>query len=144
MTTSSREPFRPILATDADITTTWRTLIHPLGWRTRRFYLLFVAPDDRPQPQIVEVDAIPHDFGAEGAERIISFLAHVVGGERHGSVALMFARPGPARLTDDDRDVCRHLHTAARDQDLRLRLLHVGTDTEIIPVPMDELLPRSA
>lgn len=144
MTTSPRDPFRPILATDADVTRMWGTIIDPLGWHVRRFYLMFVDADDRPHPQIVEIDGVPPAFGSRGAERVISLLAQVVGAGGHGSVALMFARPGPARLTDDDRDVCQHLHAAARAQGLRLRLMHVGTDTAIIPVPMDDLLPRSA
>lgn len=144
MTTSPREPFRPILNTDADVTHMWATIINPLGWHVRRFYLMFVGVDDRPHPHIVEIDGVPQAFGREGAERIVSLLTHVVGADGHGSVALMFVRPGPAPLTDDDRDVCRHLHAAARAQGITLRLLHVGTDTEIVPVPMDELLPRSA
>jgi hypothetical protein len=147
MTTSSREPYRPILTTDADVTTMWHTLINPLGWHLRRFYLMFVDAGGRPNPQIVEVDEIPEEFGREDADGIVGFLHHILemfdlGDD--GSVALMFARPGQARLTDDDRDLCLHLHAAARAQGLQLQLLHVGTDTAIIPVPMDELLPRSA
>lgn len=146
MTSSSREPYSPILATDADVTTMWRTLISPLGWHTRRVYFMLVDPDGRPHSQLVEVDEMPETFGAEDATRFVEFLSLLVGdlGGDSCSTALMFARPGGGGLTDDDRTMCRELYDAARAADVRLELLHVATDTAIIPAPMDEVLPRTA
>lgn len=147
MTNSSREPFAPTLTSDADVTTMWRTIISPLGWHTRRLYIVFVDPEGRPNPQIVEVDEMPEGFGREDAEVFVDFLGHIVRDVDHldpGSAALMFARPGSALLTDDDRALCRELYAAAQRAAVRLELLHVGTDTEIVPAPMDEVLPRSA
>ena len=72
MNPSSRKPYRPILTTDADVTTMWRSVIDPLGW---------------------------HDV---------------------------------------------RLYAAGRAADIPMELLHVGTDTAIVPVPLDEVLPRSA
>lgn len=146
MTSSSREPYSPILATDADVTTMWRTIINPLGWHTRRVYFMLVDPDGRPHSQLVEVDEMPEPFGAEDAARFVEFLSMLVGdlGGESCRAALMFARPGRGGLTDDDRAMCRELYVAAKDAGLGLELLHVATDTEIVPAPMDEVLPRTA
>lgn len=147
MTNSSREPFSPILSTDADVTTMWRTIINPLGWHTRRLYIVFVAPEGRPNPQIIEVDEMPDGFSPEDADVFVDFLGHIVRDVDDvdaGSAALMFARPGSALLTEDDRSLCRELYAAAQRSGVRLELVHVGTDTEIVPAPMDEVLPRSA
>ena len=147
MTHSSREPYRPVLTTDSDVTTMWGTLINPLGWHLRRFYLMFVDEHGRPNPPLVEVDEIPASFDRADADHVAEFLRHVLDGfglARDGSVALLACRPGAGHLQDHDRELCRHLYEAARAAGLRLQLLHVGTDTAIIPVPLDELLPRSA
>jgi hypothetical protein len=147
MTSSSREPYRPILTTDADVTTMWRTIISPLGWHTRRMYSMIVDPDGRPTGAIIEVDEMPTTFDAEDATRFVEFLALIVtdlGCVHACSAALMFARPGSGGLTDEDRAMCRELYAAAKAAEVRLELLHVGTDTAIIPAPMDEVLPRTA
>lgn len=145
MTNPSREPHSPVLATDADVTTMWRTLIDPLGWHTRRMYFMLVDPAGRPHPHVVEVDEMPATFDADDAVRFVEFLAMLVGdlGGDACSVALLFARPGSGGLSDDDRGTCRELYAAARDAGVRLELLHVATDTAIVPAPMDEVLPRT-
>ncbi len=147
MTYSSREPYRPTLTTDADVTEMWRTIISPLGWHTRRLYFMLVDPWGRPNPQIVEIDEMPETFGAEDAAEFVDFLGHLLGNfgfDETGSAAMMFARPGSATITDGDRSLCRELYGAASRAGVRLELLHVGTDTAIVPAPMDEVLPRTA
>jgi hypothetical protein len=141
MTNVSREPFRPALTCDADVTAMWRTLIRPLGWHDRRLYLVFVDPAGRPAPQVVEVEEMPEVFAREDADAFVHFLGHLL---ESGSAALLYARPGSASLTDEDRALCLSLYAAATDAGARLELIHVGTDTEIVPAPMDEVLARSA
>lgn len=145
MTSSSREPYCPVLATDADVTTMWRTIINPLGWHTRRLYLMFVDPSGRPHSHLIEVDDLPDTFDADDATRFVELLSMLVSDLGGGScsAALMFARPGGGGLTDDDRSLCRELYLAARAADVRLELLHVATATAITPAPMDEVLPRT-
>lgn len=149
MSPSSREPYAPILTTEADVTTMWRTIIDPLGWHTRRMYFLLVDPAGRPHPQLVEVDDMPETFDAEDAVRFVEFLSMIVGdvgdvGGESCSVAMMLARPGGGGLSDGDRDLCRELYAAAKDGGVRLELLHVATSSAITPAPMDEVLPRTA
>lgn len=147
MTNSSREPYRPTLTNDADVTTMWRTIMQPLGWHNRRMYFMLVEPDGRPLPHITEVDALPDDFGRDDLDRFVEFmtpLAHELGFEESCSVAILLVRPGPALLTDADRELCRELYAAATTGGLRVELVHVGTDSAIVPAPMDEVLPRSA
>jgi hypothetical protein len=141
MTNVSREPFRLTITCDADVTTMWRTLMQPLGWHTDRLCMIFVDGDGRPNPQVVEVDELPDPFGREDADAVIHLLGHLL---ETGSAALMYARPGSSSLTEADRTLCRELYAAATDAGVRLELVHVGTDTAIVPAPMDEVLPRSA
>lgn len=145
--TTSREPYRPTLTTDADVTTMWRTMINPLGWRTHRLYFVLVDGGGRPSPQLIEVDEIPHDFDADHATRFAEFLATILGDLMDGdyaSVAVLFARPGAGGLTDADRARCRDMYVAAKAAGVGLELLHVATGTAITPAPMDEVLPRTA
>ena len=141
MTNISREPFRPTITCDADVTTMWRTLMQPLGWHINRLCIVVVDGDGRPNPQVVEVDEMPDAFTREDADAVLHLLGHLL---ETGSAALMFARPGGATLTEADRSLCRELYAAATDAGIRLELIHIGTDTAIVPAPMDEVLPRSA
>jgi hypothetical protein len=145
MTDTSREPYRPVLRTDADVTTMWRTLMKPLGWHNRRQYLVFVEADRRPAGVVVEVGEIPDTLTPDDIAVMVDFLADL---PDHGipaaSVAILVCRPGSATLTDDDRALCREIYGAAARTGVTLELLHVGTDTAIVPAPMDEVLPRSA
>ncbi|GAA3810076.1 hypothetical protein [Nocardioides panacisoli] len=141
MTNVSREPFRPAITCDADVTTMWRTLMQPLGWHTNRLHIILVEDDGRSLPHLVEVDEMPGALTREDAVAVLHLLGHLL---ETGSAALMFARPGGATLTEADRSSCRELYAAATDAGVRLELIHVGTDTAIVPAPMDEVLPRSA
>ncbi|UMG92665.1 hypothetical protein MF408_23480 [Nocardioides sp. TF02-7] len=100
MTDISRDdgPHRPVLRTDADVTTMWRTILQPLGWHTRRLYLLLVDPDRRPRPGVVEIDGIPATIAADEAAEVVRLLAQAAGDTdpsgASGSAAVLLARPG--------------------------------------------------
>jgi hypothetical protein len=145
MTNSSRESYSPTLATDADVTTMWQSIINPLGWHNARMYVVAIDRDRRLTPVVTEIDEVPARFTADNAgalmETYVQVLDEFVPG---GSLAILVCRPGCPQVTDDDRRWCRNLYDAGRDADIPLELLHLGTDTEIVPVPMDEVLPRTA
>lgn len=143
--TSSRDPYRPTLTTDADVTSMWQTLFEEPGWRTTRIYIMVVDQEHRPTPIMTEVDETPHPLAPEDAVGLISSFARVLEEfEPSGSLAVLMCRPGTDQLTEEDRSGCRHLYAAARQAGTPLELLHVGTDTAIVPAPMDAVLPRSA
>ena len=145
MTNSSREPYRPVLRTDADVTTMWQTLINPLGWHNARVSVILIDGERRPTPLVTEFEEIPDRFTGEDARALTAIFAHLIEEqESNGSLAILVCRPGSAMLTDDDRACCRDIYAAGRDAGVPLEVLHVGTDTRIVPVPMDEVLPRTA
>ena len=145
MTSTSRDPYSPILKTDADVTAMWQKLIDPLGWNDIRVYVNVIDADRRPTPVVLEVDEIPGRFTEGDARALMRIYAHLIHkNAAGGSIAILVCRPGPPQLTDDDRTCCRNLYSAGRAAGIPLELLHVGTDTATVPVPMDEVVSRTA
>lgn len=130
-------PFRPMLRTQSDVQTMWRAIINPLGWHSRRLYAVVVDDDDRPRPLIHEIDGLPARMThAEATEALCILLAD----GRGRRLAVLFCRPGAgAALTAGDRAVCGLLYAAARRLGIALDVIHVATDTAIVPAPLDEM-----
>jgi hypothetical protein len=62
-----------------------------------------------------------------------------------GRVACLPSRPGRAAVTDDDRAWASGLYDACRRAGLPAEVVHLATDEELFPLPLDELsLPKSA
>ncbi len=145
MTHSSRKSHRPTLTTDADVTTMWQALISPLGWHNSRVYVILVDADRRMTSVVVEIDDIPDRFTERDAQALMQVYVHLLHEhEPRGSVAILVCRPGGPHLTAEDRTCCRSLYAAGRSAGVPMEVLHVGTDTAIVPVPLDEVLPCSA
>jgi hypothetical protein len=137
------ETFRPIILCQVDLEDAWRTLMEPLGFSGRSLWLMFIDGDDRPLPQITEVQDLPPvltDADCTGLERLLTHVAD--SGIRP---AFLLSRPGSGGITDDDRCVAGQVMTACRSAGMAAEVMHLATDTMLLPVPMDELpLPASA
>ena len=69
------ETFRPIIHGQADLEDAWRTLMEPLGFSRRSLWLMFIDADDRPMPQLTEIEDLPLALGdddLQGLERLLS------------------------------------------------------------------------
>jgi hypothetical protein len=141
MTADENHP--PIIHTQADLEDAWRNLMEPLGFARRTLWLMFVDPDDRLLPQVVEIHDLPPVLDAEdrlGLQRLLE--------ESAGSglrPAFLITLPGAGFPTVEDRRCAGQLVEACRAAGVVAEVVHVATDTELVPVPMDDLpLPASA
>ena len=66
------ETFRPIIHAQADLEDAWRTLMEPLGFSRRSLWLMFIDADDRPMPQLTEIEDLPPVLGDEDLARAAS------------------------------------------------------------------------
>jgi len=131
-------PFRPVLRSQSDVHAMWRSIISPLGWHSRRLYAVVIDDHDRPLPTLHELDELPARLGRDDATGALSLLADDAPGHR---VALLYCRPGAGQtLNRNDRTAARLLYDAARRLRLPLEVIHVATDTAIVPAPLDEVV----
>jgi hypothetical protein len=135
------ETFRPTLRTQADLEQTWRRLMEPLGFSGSSIWMLLVGPDDRPFPQITQIeecDAPPTPDQLAGfAEMVRDLLGDVA--PPGGRWAFLRSRPGGPGVTDLDRAWARALLDACRDRDVPTEVMHLATDVDVVPLPYDEL-----
>lgn len=137
------EPTRPI-ETQADLHQTWSGLMEPLGFSEQSIWMLRIAPDRRPLPQIVkiaEADEVPSSTDGHGFPEVLRMLDE---GEPGHSFAFLRSRPGRG-VTADDRAWAAFLHDAGRVAGVAVEVVHLATDDEITPLPLDAIgLSRTA
>lgn len=125
--------------TQAELEECWRVLMYPLGFARARLYF-FVIEDDRPIPQIVEIDELPRSpepFDVEGlAELLVHFDARTAPGTR---IAFLIARPGRGGADARDRAWARTVHDAARKAGAVCETVHLATDDTLVPITLDDL-----
>lgn len=141
--------YAPVLRTQSDIEAAWRHLIQPLGWSSRRLWLMLIGPDDRPMRQLVEVTEMPDELDPEMATQVARFLDRLREEVLpEGRLALLICRPGSGFPTVTDRAAAAALYAACRDRGVRTEVIHLATDVAIMPLPADALpadaLPASA
>lgn len=146
------DSYTPVLRTDTDVLDMWCLLMNPLGVSRPTLWMVLVDADDRPLPVVHECPDVPVPPTAEEADHfgvfLATLLAEVLPG---GRVALLASRPGRGGLRPTDRGWAGRLYAAARQHGVPLEVVHVATDDQIVPVPLDDLdldrrtgLPRSA
>lgn len=136
--------FAPVLRTQADLEAAWRRLIQPLGWSSRRLWLMLIGPDDRPIPQLLEVSEMPEQLDEECVADIARFLVRVREEVlADGRLALLLCRPGAGLPTVADREAAAALYAACRERGVPMEVVHLATDADIMPLPADAM-PASA
>jgi hypothetical protein len=130
------------VVTDLDLERLWRALMEPLGFSTRRFWIMMIDADNQPVPQLTEIDEIPYDLDADLCAPLIEVCVHLLSGiVPGGSIALLFSRPGRNPMTEADRQLARALAEAARRKGVRLRSTHFANDVVLSVFAADDLLP---
>lgn len=137
-------PFRPTIRTQSDLHRAWQRLMSPLGFSGHSIWLMVIAPDGRPLPQLIELteadlpDGLaPADF-ARLLRRVQETLPEPV------RFAFLRSRPGAGVVTAEDRAWAGFLYDAARLADAPVEVVHRASDHDIVPVPYDELLDAPA
>ncbi|WKN49334.1 hypothetical protein [Nocardioides sp. Arc9.136] len=139
--------YAPVIVTQADVEQAWRSLMRPLGWTRTSTWLMLVGPDDRPLPHLTEIEDCGGPPPPGGADRLGELLAGLVRGALPPGVRVAFlrSRPGAGLADDDDRAWARTLLAAAQVAGLRSEVVHLATDVDVLPLPVDEpALPAGA
>ncbi|WP_134765760.1 hypothetical protein [Nocardioides sp. 1609] len=132
-------PLRPVIRSQADLERVWRDLMEPLGFSGHSTWMMLVDADDRPLPRLTQVedcDRVPEPEMLTGfAELAGHLLEEVAPG---GRCALLRSRPG-AGVTDVDRAWARGLVEACRELGVATDVVHLATDVDLVPLPLDAL-----
>jgi hypothetical protein len=131
---------RPVVRTQQDLETMWRTLMEPLGFASHSVWMSLIGADDRPTPLLAEVQ----DDGSLIGEIERAGLADLLRQLRDdldpgGRWAFLRSRPGRGGTTDQDREWARMLYDAGHAADVPVEVVHLATDTHLVPIPLDEL-----
>lgn len=133
-------PYRPSIRSQADLEEAWRHLIRPLGFHRRSVWLMLIDGDDRPTPVMTEVTDLPDAPDAEATDGfghlLGDLLEHV---DPAGRWALLLSRPGAHPTDEPDRAWAGALYATVRSRGIAHDTIHLATDTEIIPVPLDDV-----
>lgn len=137
--------FSPIIRSQSDLLDVWTTLMQPLGFSRHSVWLMLIGSDDRPVPQLTELeDAERPPTPAQltsMAETLQMLRDELVPG---GRFAFLRSRPGAGGITRNDRDWARALYDAGRAAGVPVEVVHRACDVDLVPIPMDDVLARSA
>lgn len=139
MTLQSEGPHFHI-ASDADLAALWTQLMGPGGFGYRTLWLLFLDEQRWTLPIIMPNE----DIGARPAARDLEALARLLEVVRHdelaGSFAALLSRPGPRRMTDDDRAWAAAVARTAREQAFPMWPVHLATYERVQTMAADDLI----
>ncbi len=130
--------------TDGDLEDFWRGLLGPLGFARRGLWIAFVEDDGRILRQIVEIGDLPVTPAPDEIDGFASTMAGLRDELGVGRLAFLLVRPGRGAAARPDRAWAAALHAAAHDARVRCELVHLATDTDLVPLPVDDLLTRAA
>lgn len=136
--------YRPTITSQADLERLWRVLMRPLGFTETSLWAMLVDADGRPVPTLTEITELA-DLPDPGETcSMAAFLGdllaeHVPGGR----VALLRTRPGRGRARPEDLAWAAALHSAFAAAGVPAHVVHLATDDQVLPMPLDAL-PVSA
>jgi hypothetical protein len=132
--------FEPLIHTQADLHGVWCQLMGPLGFSEQSIWMLRIGADRRAVPRIAkiaEADEVPTSVEGHGFPEVLRLLDEAEPGH---SFAFLRSRPGRG-LTNDDRAWAAFLHDAGRVAGVEVEVVHLATDEELVPLPLDDLGP---
>jgi hypothetical protein len=134
-------PFSPLLRTQSDIEEMWRRLMSPLGFVSPSLWLV-VIEEERPWPRVTEfcdMPVLPTEEIAEAMARALEKLA-----APHICCAFLRTRPGSGRPDAHDRAWAQTLDRAGRLAKVRLAVMHLAHDHDVLPLAIDDLRSEPA
>ena len=139
------DPYRPTVRTQADLEQVWRHLMEPLGFAGWSVWMMRIASDGRAVPHLLEVtEADEAPATLEETEAFAELLRDLDTADPGGSFAFLRTRPGRG-MDREDRAWAAFLYGAGRSAGVRLEVVHLATDVDLVPVPLDEVgVARSA
>lgn len=141
---TDKAPYAPVLRTQSDVEAAWRHLIDPLGWPEPRLWFMFVGSDDVPFPQLGQIEEMPTEIGTDGATKIAEMMGHLVGDMGFDRVAFLLCRPGAGSPGPSDLKNAADLYAACRAAAAPVDVIHLATDLDFWPVPLDAVSTKVA
>lgn len=138
-----KPPHETFVRTATELTELWQDLMGPGGFARRSLWMIFLAVDGELAPVVVPIDDIP----IEPDELLLRNLAEIVGAlltdNSLDSAALLFSRPGPSSMLENDRDWARALLSAFGSR-LCVWPVHLATTNRIQVFAPDDLVVAPA
>jgi hypothetical protein len=131
--------YRPLIRSQAELLDAWRRLIRPLGFHRRSLWLLMIDRDSRPIPAMTEITDLPDAPDEDTTGGVGHLLGHLVPEGDAGRWALLLSRPGAHSTDESDRLWVGALYDTLRQHGVPHDVIHLATDVEIRPVPLDEV-----
>jgi hypothetical protein len=132
--------FRPLIRTQADLEHAWRQLMEPLGFGDHSIWMMVVAGDERPLPHLTEIAGAVEPPEPEEVDGLAELLRRAEsGGRRTGPGGRSRTGPGGGGINPDDRGWARALYDAAHRAQVPIEVVHLATDHDLVPIPMDDL-----
>jgi hypothetical protein len=141
--------YRKPLHSQFDVERYWTHLCRKSQWTKRELWVALIDPFGRPLRKVVRVTDVPEDpdqwsaklawLTAEYASMVADFSDITAGKAPPARVAIMLARPGE-HLTRTDHAWGLALTASARSSGVEFEVVHVATDSAVIPLPMDALI----
>ncbi|MFC4783531.1 hypothetical protein ACT8ZV_03595 [Nocardioides sp. MAHUQ-72] len=142
---TEKTPFTPTIRTQADLEAAWRHLMEPLGFDGHSLWVMFIQADHTPLPHLTQVEETVDPPDAEQQASLVEFLGFFRGEMRGGErVAFLRSRPGRGGPGPDDLAWARSLYAACRSAGVETDVVHLATDDQLVPLPMDDVLAQPA
>ncbi len=135
-----KKPLETVIRSDGDLAELWSSLMGSGEVELRSLWLILLDSAGRVLPTIVPIDDVPgrpERRLMHGLGQIVSQLSH----DLEASVAFVLSRPGPARVTADDRHWAQALRALPGG---RRWPVHLATADRIQVFAPDDLISAGA
>ena len=141
----SETPPTPVIRSQSDLEDVWRHLMGPLGFGGHSIWLMFVQPDGTPMPHLTQIEDCVRPPTPSEQANFVALLKELSTEMRPGErVVFLRTRPGRSALRPDDLAWARSLYDACRVAGVETDVVHLATDEALVPLPMDQVLTRTA
>lgn len=135
----------PPVHTQSDLLAVWRQLMQPLGFGGSSVWMLRIQRDRTFVPQIVEIAETEGPPAPDRTEDLAEVLRLLDEDDPGHAYAFLRSRPGAGGPDADDRAWAAFLYDAGRVAGVEVEVVHLATDTDVVPLPLDEIgLGRTA
>ena len=129
--------YRPTVRSQADLEKVWRHLMEPLGFSGASIWMLRLDPDGLAVPHLLEIAEA--ELAPDDPEPFAGLLVQLESDDPGGSYAFLRTRPGHGGVDTGDRAWAGFLYAAGRLAGVRLEVVHLATDADVVPLPLDEI-----
>ena len=135
----------PPVHTQSDLLAVWRQLMEPLGFGGSSVWMLRIQPDRAVVPQVVEIAEVEGPPEPDLTESFAEVLRLLDQDDPWHAYAFLRSRPGTGTADHTDRAWAAFLYDAGRVAGVGVEVVHLATDADVVPLPLDEIgLGRTA